>query len=754
MILPFPTETGFAVFRRAGALWLVADEPRPLDLRRLRGHPIFGEAEVSVTPTATLIRLPASAEGGLRLERVPDGIEVRLARPDDRRASIRQEVVRETGRTELRLGVAGANRVVRMTDPETGERLLVGTVVGEGAGVGVGRSGAEFSLLPSERGVVVLAWSDTVHVRAGSDGFRIQASSQVPDGLALSDLAGAPDYALASRTPTRSFDLPALPADALAERLRLLRAEVARTAPLARSRPRLLLAETMLAAGLGAEAHALLLLAAAEDPGLSASPRWKALAGAASLLAARLDEARPLLRDAGIPETDEIVLWRTWLAHQEGSPPSRTAPQFAATAPLLTTYPRELLRRLLPPAVEAMIEGGEQDVAQALLRRFEAWPELTLARAMLHEQRGEVDRALEEYERAAVLRDRRQRARSILRSTELALREGRLGLPEAAARLDPLLFAWRGDAWERDVRLRAAELRAEAGDWSGAIALLRETAGLFPETAELTRSRLVEVFGRLFRDGAAENLLPSQAITLFEENVDLLPPGPAGDEMVARFAERLVALELTSRASALLARLMEGQPEGSEDRARTGLRLARLRLEDGDAAGALAALTASEPLRPSAALAEERALVRARALAASGATAQARELLRSLPQPAAREVAADLAFASGDWAEAAAILTALLREIVPASSPLGLAQRQLVLRSAIAATLAEDRAGLTWLRDTYGAAMAEGAFSEPFRLLSAEGGQQSGQTRRLAAELQLARSMQRSLGRPPALTRD
>ncbi|MDW8443927.1 MAG: hypothetical protein RML45_06180 [Acetobacteraceae bacterium] len=77
------------------------------------------------------------------------------------------------------------------------------------------------------------------------------------------------------------------------------------------------------------------------------------------------------------------------------------------------------------------------------------------------------------------------------------------------------------------MRLRAAELRAEAGDWSGAIALLRETAGLFPETAELARSRLVEVFGRLFRDGAAENLLPSQAITLFEENVDLLPPGPA-----------------------------------------------------------------------------------------------------------------------------------------------------------------------------------------------------------------------------------
>lgn len=754
ILLPFAAETGFAVFRRGGALWLVADEARPLDMRRLRGHPVFGEAEVTVTATGTLLRLPNLAGSGLRVERRPEGVAVRPTPPGEAVATVRQEVVRETGRTELRLGVSGANRVVRLTDPETGERLLVGTVTGDGAGVGVGRSGAEFSLLPSDRGVVVLAWSENVQLTATPNGFRIQASSHVPDGLALSGLADAPDFALTSRTPTRSFDLPALPADALAERLRLLRAEVARAAPLARSRPRLLLAETMLAAGLGAEAHALLLLAAAEDPLLAVSPHWKALAGAAGLLASRLDEARPLLLDATIPETDEILLWRAWLAREDGAPAAHTAPRFAAAAPLLLTYPRELARRVVPPAVETMLEGGERPVAEALLRRLEDWPELTLARGMVHEQRGEVDQALAEYARTATLRDRWQRARGILRATELALREGRLGLPEAAARLEPLLYAWRGDAWERNLRLRAAELRAEAGDWPGAIALLRETAALFPETAERTRALLVDLFGRLFRDGAAENLPPSQAITLFEENVDLLPAGADGDRIVARFAERLVALELTSRASALLARLIEGQPERSEDRAWTGLRLARLRLEDGDAAGALAALAASEPARPTTALAEERALLRARALAATGATAEARELLRTLPQTAAREVAADLAFASGEWAEATTILATLLREIVPVPSQLGPAQRQLVLRAAVAATLADDRTSLGWLHDTFGAAMAEGAFSEPFRLLSADGQRPSGQMRQLAAELQLARSMQRSLGRPVGTSRD
>ncbi len=756
VVLPFPPATGFAVFRRGGALWLVADEPRPLDMRRLRGHALFGEAEVTVTPTATLMRLPNLADVALHFERVTDGIEVRPTQPAPgaAMATMRHEVVREGGRMELRLGAAGANRVLRLVDPETGERLLIGTMIGDGSGVAIGRSGAEFSLLPSDRGVVVLAWSENVQLSATPDGFRLEASPHLPEGLALSSLGRGSDFALASRAPTRSFDLPVLPADAMAERLRLLRAEVARVGPLARSRARVLLSETMLAAGLGAEAYALLLLAAAEDPVLASSPRWKALAGAAALVASRLVEARPLLHDSTIPETDEIVLWRTWLAHENGAPPDRTAARFAATAPLIVSYPRELSRRLVPAAIEAMIDGGEADVAEALLRRHEDWPELTLARAMLHEHRGEIDQALAEYARTATSRDRWQRARGILRGTELALREGRLGLPEAAARLEPLLYAWRGDGWERKVRFRAAELRAGTGDWAGAMALLRETGELFPEAAGEARARLVDLFGRLFRDGMAENLIPSQAISLFEENLDLLPAGSAGDEIVARFAERLVALELTTRAAALLARLMEGQAEGSEDRARAGLRLARLRLDDGDAAGALAALAASEPLSPSPGLAAERAILKARALAAAGAVAEAREILRGLALPSAREAAADLAFATGNWAEATAILTTLLQQAVPASSELGPAQRQLVLRGAVAAVLADDQKSLAWLQERYGAAMAEGALSEPFRLLSSDSATPSTQTRQLAAELQLARAVQRSLGRPSTPSRD
>ncbi len=745
--LPFSPGTGFAVLRRGERLWLVADEPRPIDLRPLRGHPVFGGAEVAITPNATVIRIPASVEDVLRLEQLDRGVRVQLTRPTVlARSTIGVEVLQEGGRTGLRLAAQGANRIVSLSDPDTGERLLVGTLAGRDGGLGVGRAYPEFSLLPTQRGVAILAWSENVTLRVADDGFRVSAALRAREGLSITAATDGVDLSLATRAPTRSFDFPVLSPEAQAERLRLLRGEVAAAAPLARSRPRLLLAETMLAAGLGMEAFSLLAKAAEDDPVLTANTRWIVLAGAAGLLAGRLDEARRLLGDARLETSDELTLWRAWLAHEEGTSPVETAPSFAAAAPLLPAYPQMLARRIAPAAAEAMLEGGQIEVADALLQRLGAWPELLLARAMLEEMRGRIDEALAAYARLDALWDRRQRARGLVRWIELALREQKIGAPEAAARIEPLLYAWRGDAWERALRIRAAELRAAAGDWPGAISLLRETATLFPEGLAEVNGRLAEAFAALFRDGAADTLPPIQAIALFEENADLLPPGPAGDEMVARLAERLVALDLTQRAAATLARLMERQPERGLDRARTGLRLARLLLGDGDAAGALAALAASEPHRPPPALAAERAVLRARALAATGARQDALAMLRDIDSPAALEARADIAFAEGDWTETTEALAALLRgTLPPGERDIDLARRRLILRTAVAASLASDNATLRWLNESYGAAMSQGALSEPFRLLIADPVRNEGDLRRLASDLKLARDAQRSI---------
>jgi tetratricopeptide (TPR) repeat protein len=756
VVLPFAATTGFAVLRRGDWVWVVADEARPVDLRPLRADPVFGSAEVAVTQAATVIRVRLPDEAAVRLARTERGVRLEVLPEGFPPGNALAAAVREEGgRVGLTVEAPGAAAVVHLSDPDTGERLLIGTL-GDGEGrVPVGRAYPEFSLMPTQRGVAVLAWSEHVTLRPADNAFAVTAGQTLPHGLAITPGQQGIDLSLATRAPTRSFDIPSLPETALAERLRLLRAETAAAPPLARARPRMMLAETMLALGFGPEAHAVLALAASEDPVAAATPRWAALAGAAALLAGRTEEARGPLSDPRLDGTDEITLWRAWLAEQTGTPPAVTAPKFAAAAPLLPAYPLPLARRIAPAAAEAMLEGGEVEVAEALLARLGGLPELALARAMLIEARGRIDEALAAYQALDRLRDRRQRVRALARAVEVALREGRIGAPEAAARLEPLLYAWRGDAAERALRLRAAELRAQSGDWSGALVLLRETASLFPDRAGDIRARLGEAFAALFRDGAADTLPPVEAIALFEENADLLPPGQGGDEMVARLAERLVALDLTARAGITLKRLMDSQPERGIDRARTGLRLARLKLADGDAAAALAVLGGSEPHQPPPALATERLVLRARALAASGDPSAARALLARSEEPAALDARAELAAQAGDWAEAVAALKRLARSSLPApGNPLDGDQRRILLRLAVAASLSGETETLSGLARDHGAAMATGPLSEPFRLLTGGPVRGASDLPRVSAELRLAREMPRILAALATAPRD
>ncbi len=743
--LPFGRDTGVAVLRRGDELWVVFDDPRPIDLSALRNDPGFGRAVLTLGPAAALLRIPAPAPATARVTPAERGLIVELLPAGGPAGdTVPAEVLDTPEGRRLLLRAQGPGRAVNVQDPETGEVLLVGTLKSGEVRQPVARAFAEFSLVPTLRGVAVIAQSDHVLMRSQPEGFVLMGGPQLANGLSLSPAQlEAPDM-LAGHALTRAFDLPALPHDALAERVRLLRGEAAAAPPRARSRPRLALAEAMLALGFGVEARAVLDVAAAEDPVAGATPRWAALAGAASLLAGRLEEARPALKDGRLDGTDEITLWRAYLADQEGEPADATAPLFAASAGLLPSYPDALRARLGAAAAEAMAEGGEAAAAAALLARLGDLPSLALARALLEEAQGRIDEALAAYDALGGSRDRRMRYLALSRAVELALREGRIGAPEAAARIEPLLYAWRGDAGERLLRLRAAELRADAGDWVGSLALLRETEAAFPEHLAEIRPRTAAAFLALFRDGAADQMPPSQAVALFEESADLLPTGTAGDAVVARVAERLIALDLTQRAAAMLTRLMAGQPEGGLDRARTGLRLGQLLLGDQDAPGALAALAATEAERLPASLASERLILRARATAASGDRPAALAMLRGLP--GAAETRVDIAAAHGDWAQATAALAEIAEVQLP---PPGLAldepARRLLVRLAAAAALAGDAATLASLAETRGAQMESGAFSEPFRLLTSDPASGAIDLPRLAAEVQLARGLPRSI---------
>jgi hypothetical protein len=731
LLLPFAAGTGAALLRRGEEVLAVFDSAAAPDLGPLRGDPVFGGLRAEALPGATLFRLPLAPPAQLRARREAAGwvLEaVRTAAEAVPPGPVLAIEVEAGPPPRLLLQAAAPGRVVPVTDPETGLPLLLGTLREGREAVPVGRRLPELDLPSTWLGAAVLARSDGIALQPGNGRFMLTASGGAR-------LALDADVARAAAAPamTRSFELPARPLPELLARLQGLQAGIAGAPPLGRMPQRRAAGETLLALGLPQEAQAMLLLGYAEDPRAGADPRYAALSAAAALLAGRLGETAAL-GAPGLAESDEAVLWRAALAAAQGD--WRLAgPGFAATLPLLLAYPEALRARLLPQAAMALAESGDAAALGRLLAAADpAAAGLALPRAILAEAEGRAEEALAGYDRVATGRDRLARARAIRRGVELRLATSRMDAGQAAKALEAVLFAWRGDAAELEARLRLAALRRDAGDGRGALALMQETAAMLPDQAAALQPALRDSFLAALAEAP-----PLAAVALFDAYPGLLPPDARGEAAVQMLVERLVGLDLGDRAAALLRQAMQ-QASGAA-RGALGLRLAGLRLEEGDAAGTLAALAESAAAELPPAMVFDRAVIAARAEARLGRPVEAIAALRALG-PAGGEALSQLLAEQADWAGATAALDAHLAASLPASTAaLDDRQRRLLLRQAALLALAGDEAALGALRGSHASRMGEGPLADAFTLLTADPLRGLADLPRLQRELQLFRNL-------------
>ncbi len=708
--MPFEAAVGAAAFRRGPMALVVFDVPRPLDLAAVPKDNSLGSGIVRVLPAATVLSFPLPAGKRLALSRVPAGWRVEVATP----AQDPQQITPAFAGGRLSLPVGQPGHVVAVPDPNSAATLFVGTQRQPGEAVVTERETPEFALLPTWQGVAVEPLSDLLQLSPAPNGFRLGG---LGTSLALS--AGFPfSEPLANAAVlTRQFDFPASPISALRQLLRQQIAAAAAAPPLGRAAQRRAAAQTMLALGLGMEAWGALAAAGADDPAEAEAPDHLGLAGVAAVLADRPDLAAGLL-DPRLSGTDEVALWRALrqATLQPGAPEAAAA--LAATAPLLLTYPPALGSRMLPLAIETMIAGGQAKAAAPLLDARADDARLALARGMAAEANHQTDQALAIYDDLSVGKDRLLRIRAALRAIDIRVASGRLTPGQAADALDKLTNAWRGDAIELALRQRLAGLRAETGAWRPAFALLRQTLTEFPESAETVRTQMRVLFTKFLGENGSTSLSPFEFVALISDNADLLPGGLAGEVLEARLADRLLALDLPRQAGATLEKLMRAAPSDA-GRAGFGARLAALRLGESDAAGALAALAASDASGLDPALAERRALLFAEASARKGDMATAIAALEPFDTPPAMEKRAAILEQAGDWPGAERAMQALAAKAVPDAATLDDAARRMLLRLATDAARAGDAAGLDSLREHDAERLGPGPLGDMFRLLTA-----------------------------------
>ena len=731
ILVPFDAGTGAAAFETAGATTVVFDERRPMDMAALADDPGFRSASVRLLPNGTVFTMPHKPGRSVVLTPLRSGWRIA-----DVTATAKLEPIAasaDDGRLNFAADQPGG--VVSMADPETGATLLVGTQNRPGQGVVSGLTSSEFILRTTSQGVVVEPLSDAIALRRTAAGFTLSGG---PAGLALSPSSALTAALEQAAHLTTRLQLPTMPRDALL-RLSIRQLDDAAAAPpLARGPMHRAAAESFLSLGMAAEAQSLLKMAAEQDPNQAASPDTEALTAIAALLAGRPEEAAGLA-DPRLDGTDEIALWRairTALLDQ-GSPAA--AAGIAAAAPLVFQYPQPVRDRILPLMAETMIQGGALAPAAQLLAQTKDDPHLAYARALMSQAEGHTAQALTMLDALAAGRDQFDRARAAVRAVEIRLASGALDKQQAADALDKLLYAWRGDDRELALRERVADLRAQTGSWRAGLAALRQAEADFPDQAANIHTRLQAMLGAMIHDPATEKLPPLEFIAAVEENADLLSDS-SNQGVDAPLAERLLALDLPDRAKPVLTKLVK-QAQSAVAKARYGVTLATLEAHEGDDAGTIAVLDASEAPGLPRDLTEQRLILRAETIAHRGDPAAGAALLAAVATAPATRARAQILENAGDWTAAEQAWADDVALVLPADGVLDESQARIVLRLTTATARAGDETGLAALRGRFGTRMGAGPLADMFRLLTAEPVRTSADIKRSQTEMNLAASI-------------
>ncbi len=715
LVIPFAMQVGAAAFRRGDDAVVVFDERKPIDLQAVAADPIFGKARVQLLPNATVLHIPLPPAAELRLEHQHEGWVLTAIGGDAMPAAL-QALMPEMSPEHVLIPAQQPGLVVSVPDSLTGAALLVGTQRSSGQGVMVARRTPDFDLLASWQGVVVAAVSDALVLRATADGFEI-GSDGAGQGLAVSPPEPSLTTAAEASRMTRIFDLPRLRTQALIRRMQGAVQSAAEAPEQTKATARRHVAEAMLALGMGAEAQSVLALAATGDARSEDNPKSRGLSALASLLAGRVADAAAL-DDPALDGSDEINLWRAVRTAMQREAAPDAAQIFANTLPLLADYPAELRQRILPLVAETMARGGQAKAAQALVDRYHDDPTLDLARAMLADSAGQTDDALTRYDRLANGHDRLVRIRAARLGAELRLASGKADAAETAAQLGRMLFAWRGDERELELRLRVAALQAQSNQWRPALSLLRETAAGWPDHAEQLHATLRATFAQAIRPSAQASLKPFDMVALAEENADLMPEGEAGLALAQVVIDQLLALDLPDRAVPYLEKMIATAPRGTA-RAAFGGKLAALRMEQNDSKAAIEVLTRTSADTLPTPLLESRGIVFASAVAAQGDFPSARQALLELDSAAADRKLAELAEAAKLWPDAESGWRRLAARSLPKTGNFNEDQARLLLRLASAAAEAHDDAALAQLHDDTSARLPPGKTADLFNLLTA-----------------------------------
>lgn len=486
------------------------------------------------------------------------------------------------------------------------------------------------------------------------------------------------------------------------------------------------LAQFYLGNGMAADALGVLERMLQLEPDLKNAPVFRAARGVARL---RLHHLSDAYEDLGHPMLDhepEALLWRSLALEAMGRPEEALA-AYATGADVIQLYEPEQRAKFRLAAVRAdMAQGGgaiaKRDVDGLDKPEYSAdvRAEAAYWRGVLAAKGEDRAKAAAEFTMAQSLGGRRINAMAALALTEDELARKSITTQDAIDRLDRLRFAWRGDEFELSLLERLGGLYLDVKDPRSALTALRQAVNYFkpsPRTRSIA-DQMANVFRKLFLEGGADEMEPTQALGLYYDFRDLTPLGAEGDTMIRRLAERLVNVDLYDRAASLLEHQVKYRLEGVPQ-AVVASQLAMIHLMNDEPDQAVGVLRATRQRVMPDDVRLERNRVEARALLELDRADEAEAVLEGDSSAEAKMLMADAYWKMKDWQRHGEALKAVMPA---AGSKLDKDGRRLVMRAAVTAAMLSDEANLAALRRGYGPAMKGDALGAAFDIITAPDG--------------------------------
>lgn len=757
---PWTRPVGAAAFQRNGSLWIVFDRAANVDLRPITtrdwGGAINGVEQLPV-PGMTVLRLQVSSGTTASFSRRNAGWQVSInstqpeqlipkdapppdenqpAAPRMAEIDVRRQLDADGG-AKLFFAANDPSQQLSVPDPDTGEMLIVVPFAGASGGVPARRDFIELSVMPSFQGFAIEPHADNLVVNRFPRGIEIGT----PNGLSLSSPRGADPKATTSEI-LRFEDWRKVDGKTYAEQEETLLRRLALSTLGQRQTSRMALAEFYSANDMQPETLAVLAKARAEQPDLERDKLYRALRGIAYLRLGRVADASNDLDSKIFDDDPDVLAYRGMLAAERDDwPAARRA--FSLSGAAVAKFPADLRAPLRLTMARSWMAGGDIASATAELQALEGdaltrgqAAEGNYVRGLLADATNKPEDAIRFFDLASGSGDRRARALAEYAKTDMMLNRKLINAPQAIERLDSLRFAWRGGPYEFNLLRRLGELQFSIGDLRSGITTFRQLVKYFPKSPEipLLSRQMSDEFAKLFLDGGAQSLPPLNALALYYDYRELTPPGPEGDEIISKLADRLVAVDLLARAAELIEHQIQHRLRG-EERSKAGARLAVVYLLDRNPDAALKALQGTQGPNLSPAVLQERRLLEARALGDMDRFPEALNLIGQDQSAEARALRSDLHWRAKDWIAYARVMGLILGNRYADPAPLTADERKQVMQLAVSYSLSNDTAALDDVRAKYEAKFRDTPDAQTFAAVASTLTRASGDPRQMAAAI-------------------